>query len=448
MTASGVPAELATACADVTAAGESDQISGVQARYVAAPASTDEASALLRAAAGLGLTVVPRGSGRRQHWGRPPASCDLIIDTVHLDKVVEHAAGDLIITAQAGVRLSDLHEVTAAARQHLAIGPRTFVEGGTVGGLIATNAADSWRYRYGAPRDLLIGITVVRADGTIARSGGKVVKNVAGYDLGKLFAGSYGTLGLITQATFRLHPEPRVAMGVGVERPDPAAAAATVRDIAQSPLAPSSIDLRWPSAATSIWLIAGLDGDRESVWARANRLHELVGREPLPPLPSDSDRARSLSDAAAADVGRRADQFLADRKNPAMDTGTLVRVAFWVGQLARVLTMIRTAAEANELDPEIEGSAGAGVLNVAVRADAAPGAVARFVTELRAGLASLSAGSVVPSTASAVVLYAPPTVRDAVDLWGPVPSLGLMQAVKDQFDPLRRMAPGRFAGGI
>jgi glycolate oxidase FAD binding subunit len=447
MTASGVPAELARACAAVRAAGSADAISGVQARYVAEPASTDEASALLQAAAALRLTVVPRGSGRRQHWGNPPASCELIVDTRRMDRVIEHAAGDLIVTAQAGVLLTDLHEMTAAARQHLAIGPRTAVEGGTVGGLIATNAADSWRYRYGAPRDLLIGITVVRADGIVARSGGKVVKNVAGYDLGKLFAGSYGTLGLITEATFRLHPEPAMAMGVGVERRDAESAAATVRAVSSSPLTPSSIDLHWPSAAAPIRLLVGLEGDRESVFERANRLCALVERAPLPPLPLEPDSVTPLSEAAA-DAHRAADQFLADRKNPAMDTGTLVRVAFWVGQLARVLTVIRTAAEANELDPEIEGSAGAGVLNVAVRADAAPGAVARFVTELRAGLASLSAGSVVPSTASAVVLYAPSAVRDAVDLWGPVPSLGLMQAVKDQFDPLRRMAPGRFAGGI
>jgi glycolate oxidase FAD binding subunit len=447
MTASGVPAELARACADVRAASSADVISGVQARYVAGPGSADEASALLRAAAALGLTVVPRGTGRRQHWGNPPTSCDLIVDTCHLDKVIEHAAGDLIVTAQAGVRLPDLHKVTAAARQHLAIGPRTAVEGGTVGGLIATNAADSWRYRYGSPRDLLIGITVVRADGTVARSGGKVVKNVAGYDLGKLFAGSYGTLGLITEATFRLHPEPSMAMGLGVERPDAESAAAAVRAIASSPLTPSSIDLHWPSAAAPIMLLVGLEGDRASVEERADRLCALVGRDRLPLLPPETAAVPPPSDATA-DVHRKADQFLADRQNLALDEGTLVRVAFWVGQLARVLTTIRTTALANDLDPAIEGSAGAGVLNVAIRADAAADAVGRFITELRAGLATLSAGTVLPSAASAVVLYAPRNIRDAVDVWGPVQSLPLMQAVKDQFDPQRRMAPGRLAGGI
>ena len=323
MTAGGVPAELNAACSDVQAAGPDDAIAGVQARYVAAPASTDEASALLRAAADLGLTVVPRGSGRRQHWGNAPTTCDLIVDTGRMDKVIEHAAGDLILTAQAGVRLPDLD--LSHARQQLSIGPRTVVEGGTIGGLIATNAADSWRYRYGAPRDLLIGITVVRADGTVARSGGKVVKNVAGYDLGKLFAGSYGTLGLITEATFRLHPEPRMSMGIGVQRRDAESAAETVQAVSRSPLAPSSIDLHWPSVTAPIQLIVGLDGDRPSVRARAERLRALVGPAVLP-----GDGA-AREPESVPEIRQRHDRHLADLQHPDADVGTLIRVAFWVG---------------------------------------------------------------------------------------------------------------------
>jgi glycolate oxidase FAD binding subunit len=438
MTSGSIPVELAAACADIRLAGPADVIAGVPARYAAAPESTTQASALLRAAAGLGLTVVPRGSGRHQHWGNRPASCDLIVDTGRLDKVIEHAPGDLIVTAQAGVRLPDLAELTEAARQHLAIGPRTAVEGGTVGGLVATNAADSWRYRYGAPRDLLIGITVVLANGTIARSGGKVVKNVAGYDLGKLFAGSYGTLGLITEATFRLHPQSTVSSGHGMQRRDPESAAAAVQAISNSPLAPSSIDLSWKSATAPIWLIVGLEGDRESVDARAERLRALLGPPLLPGWrPEETDRQP-----------RNPGELLDELRDPAADKGTLVRVAFWVGQLAAVLTMIQAAAKANGISVSVEGSAGAGVLEVNAPADCAPTAVDRFVADLRAGIKDLSTGGVVPSAASAVVVYAPDAVRDLVDMWGPVPSLALMRSVKYQFDPEHRMAPGRAPGGI
>src|SRR5580704_19057280 len=116
-----VPSELAAACVDTAAAGAADAVGGCRARYVAAPASTQEASALLRAAAGLGLTVVPRGAGRLQHWGDPPDSCDLIVDTRRLDRVVEHLPGNFTVTVQAGVRLHELEEMLEAAGQRLAI---------------------------------------------------------------------------------------------------------------------------------------------------------------------------------------------------------------------------------------------------------------------------------------------------------------------------------------
>jgi glycolate oxidase FAD binding subunit len=428
MTAGSIPAELATACADVAAAADSDQIAGVQARYVATPASTGEASALLRAAYALGLTLVPRGSGHRQHWGAPPASCDVIVDTGRLDQVLEHVAGDQVLRVQAGVPLEDVAKVVASAGQRLSLDPSS---GGCIGGVLATNAAGPLRYRYGAPRDLLIGITVVRADGTVARSGGKVVKNVAGYDIGKLFAGSYGTLGLITEANFRLHPMPEQSTWLTLDAADPATAAAAVRAVADSPLTPSAIELSWPAADLPLTVSVLLEGDESSVAVRTDRMTALIGRGLAGRQPDQAKQSGSQLSypTVAAD-------------------GTCLRVAFWPGQLAKVLTAIRTAAVANELDPAIAGSAGAGVLTLAVPADADSDAVARCVMELRAGLAGLSAGSVVPSTASVVVVHAPPDVRDRVDLWGPVSSLGLMQAVKDQFDPQRRMAPGRFAGGI
>ncbi len=428
MTTGSIPAELATACADVAAAGDSDQIAGVQARYVATPASTDEASALLRAAAELSLTLVPRGTGRRQHWGAPPASCDVIVDTRRLDQVLEHVAGDQVLRVQAGVPLENLATVVASAGQRLSLDPPA---GGCIGGVLATNATGPLRYRYGAPRDLLIGITVVRADGTVARSGGKVVKNVAGYDIGKLFAGSYGTLGLITEATFRLHPMPEQSTWLTLDAADPKAAAAAVNAIAGSPLTPSAIELSWLAAAEPIAVSVLLEGDDASVSGRLERMRALVERGLASRQPDHTKR----SDSQLSHPTLGAD-------------GTCIRVAFWVGQLARVLSTIRTAAVANKLDPAIRGSAGSGVLHVDITPSADADAVGRLVTELRAGLGGLSAGSVVPSTASAVVVHAPPDVRDTVDVWGPVPSPGLMRAVKDQFDPQRRMAPGRYAGGI
>ncbi len=429
MTTSSIPAELASAC-EVSPARESDAVAGTPARYVAAPASTQEAAAVMKSAAALGLTVVPRGTGSKLDWGVAPASCDLVIDTGKLSQVISHEAGDLVVSVQSGVQLTDLAKVLDAAGQRLALDPPG---GGSIGGLIATGAAGPLRFRYGTPRDLLIGITVVRADGTIAHSGGKVVKNVAGYDLGKLFASSYGTLGLITEATFRLHPKPAASTVVSLASPDPQSAATAALAAASSPLAPSAIELDWPAAAEPITVGVLIEGDEISVEERATRMTSLLagqrgaGRPAGGPFPSFWGRPPDGSPTLTA------------------------RVAFWPAQLANALTAIRTAAAEQDLDPAIKGSAAVGVLNVELGSKAPASAVVAFVTALRSGLAAMAPpadGAWPGASTSVVVVSAPPEVRDEVDMWGPVPSVPLMRSVKYQFDPEHRMAPGRAPGGI
>ena len=154
-------------------------------------------------------TVVARGGGTKLDWGAPPSTVDLLVDLSGMNRVLEHAAGDLIVHAEPGVRLSQLQALVSQAGQRLAVDEQ--VPGSTVGGLVATGLCGPLRLAYGCIRDLLIGISVVRADGVVTKSGGKVVKNVAGYDLGKLYTGSFGTLGIVAEATFRLHPVPERA---------------------------------------------------------------------------------------------------------------------------------------------------------------------------------------------------------------------------------------------
>jgi glycolate oxidase FAD binding subunit len=486
-----IPAPIAGACQTVRHATPADAIAGVQPSLVAAPSSTQECSALLRAASELGLAVIPRGTGSRMHWGNPPERCDLVIELTRMDQVIEHAAGDLVATVQAGVTLERLAGVLREAGQRLALDPpRTELPAaagdepvprrtrGTVGGVLATGAAGPLRLRYGSGRDLLIGITVVRADGTVAKSGGKVVKNVAGYDLGKLFAGSRGTLGLITQATFRLHPIPARTAIVTATCPDPADAARVLALALDSPLAPVSAELHWATAGEPIEIAVAVEGDEAGVTDRADALAELMTGRSLR-MPVCGQVPGGLPDLIPLPPpppwwGAGA---------PAQSAGTVIQVAFWPGELARVLGAIRAAAADTGLDPGVGGSAGAGVLHIAVPADREPAAVASFVDALRgtvtahsarsapgtnsAGSASgthtarsasgtHSAGSApgthsarsAPARASVLVLHAPPAVGALTDLFGPVPSLPLMRAVKHQFDPRRLLSPGRFAGGI
>jgi glycolate oxidase FAD binding subunit len=165
-------------------------------------------SRALKIATGAGLQVIPRGGATKMDWGNPPRSGELMLSTRRLNRVVEHAWGDMTATVEAGCTLQQLQQTLAEHGQRLALDP-LWPEQATIGGILATNDSGPLRIRFGSLRDLIIGITLALPDGTLAKSGGKVVKNVAGYDLPKLATGSLGTLGIITQAIFRLHPVPR-----------------------------------------------------------------------------------------------------------------------------------------------------------------------------------------------------------------------------------------------
>jgi glycolate oxidase FAD binding subunit len=446
MTTDTIPGALALACRAVTPAAPRDAVAGVMPSWVAYPASVEEASAVLRAAADHDLAVVPRGGGTKLGWGEPPSRCDVVIDTLRMNRVLEHAAGDLVARVQAGVTVAELAGVLGGAGQQLALDVPHAAEGGrggspTIGGVLATGIAGPRRLRYGTPRDLVIGVTVIRADGTVARSGGKVVKNVAGYDLGKLFAGSYGTLGLIAEAVFRLHPLAAATAFVTDEVYGAAAVAQAVAAAAASELGPSAVEIDRPARGGPFRVGVLLEGDPGVLEERAGQMRATLG----------AGSVASRTEPPWWGAGP-AGSGLGWRTNGARQGGTLIRIAFWAVALRDVLETIDAAAGAAGLDPAVAGSAAAGVLHASVRPDAPPGGVAAFLAGLRGALAregpDVAPGDGPPARGSAVVLHAPDDVRELVDLWGPVPGLDLMRAVKDQFDPGHLMSPGRFAGGI
>ncbi len=380
---------LAKVC-EVRPAEADDAVQGVMPSYVAAPASVAEASELMRTAAEHELAVVPRGASTKLRWGNPPERCDLVVETRRLDRVIDHAAGDLVVVAEAGVHLDDLQETLRGADQQLALDG--LVAGATVGGALATATAGPRRLLYGSARDLLIGIAVIRADGVLARAGGKVVKNVAGYDLGKLYTGSRGTLGLIVEAAFRLHPLPRAQAYVAATAEDAGRAREMVRALSASALVPAAIEVDGLTVAVL------LEGVPEAVRLRAEAARDLI------------------------------DGTLVDGPPP------------WWGRLPEgaVLAEVRAAPTALEallgaLDGDdtarLRGSAGRGVWHVGMAADDATETLARLRRH----------GDV-------VVLDAPDGVP--LDRWGPIPALPLMRRVKHEFDPGNRLSPGRFAGGI
>jgi glycolate oxidase FAD binding subunit len=421
---------LAAACEDVRDGADLDVVDGLRPAFAASPASTEQAAALLRAAADRSLAVLVRGGGSRLSWGTPPARCDLVVDTTRMPAVLEHASGDLVARVQAGARMGDVAAELARAGQEIAL---DVPAGATVGGVVASGLAGPRRLRYGTPRDLLIGTTVVRADGTVAKSGGKVVKNVAGYDLGKLFAGSAGTLGLITEAIFRLHPLPAARGYVTAEYVAVSVACDAVAAAANSPLTASAVELSRSAPGAPIKVGVLLEGSAEGVEARAGRMADLLG-----PASVAAEAPAWWRGALAAVPGE-----------------TLVRVSFWVSALGRVLDAVDAAAGHAGVSPVIEGSAGAGVLYLRfgaaeaesgearsgeARSGEARSAQARFVAQLRAAVAG--------ERGAVAVLTAPAGVRTELAAYGgmsgQVPGLALMRSVKDQFDPRHLLAPGRF----
>ena len=356
-----VRAALAAACPLLWDGSASKAVAGVVPSFVASPSSTAEASALMRAAASAGLAVVPRGAGTGLSWGAPPARCDLVVDLRLMDQVIEHAAGDLVARVQAGVTIGQLAAVLASAGQQLAVDAP---DDATVGGVVATGTAGPRRFRYGAPRDLLIGLTVVRADGVIAHSGGKVVKNVAGDDLGKLFSGSQGTLGLITEATFRLHPlPPAVAWVTGEFEPaDRAGAVAAVASAAGSPLVPSAVELDWPGGSQRPLRVGVLlEGTSSGVAERAKQLSELL-----------------VSAGGAAAVT----EVPPVRWGQLPSATTVVRISFWVSSLGAVLEALAAAGADARVRQAVSGPACAGALYACLDPDSSADEAARFVATI------------------------------------------------------------------
>jgi glycolate oxidase FAD binding subunit len=403
---------IEAACAQVHEAAETDHVDGVRPELVARPTSTEEVAEVMKAAAAHGLAVVARGRGTKMTWGRPPSRADVLVDVSAMDRVLDHAAGDLVVVAQAGTRLADVQQVVAQAAQRLAVDET--VPGASIGGTLATATSGPGRVATGTVRDLLIGVTVVRADGVIAKAGGRVVKNVAGYDLGKLIIGSYGTLAVVTEALFRLHPLPGARRFVTVPVDEPAQTHRLVQSVIHSQVVPGAVEVDWAADGDGTLTVL-LEGTARGVEGRtATTLGLLGGSAIAQDSAPEGWSAYPWSLAATGD-----------------DRATALKLTFAMSGLAEVLAAAQTAGV------YLRGSAGVGVVYGAIGPGSDPGAAVD-------GLRTVC----VRHGGSLVVLDAPDKVKQAVDTWGPVGGLDLMRRVKDQFDPDHRLAPGRFVGGI
>jgi glycolate oxidase FAD binding subunit len=389
----------------------SNAVVGVEPGRIVAPGNEEELSEILREATSVQSGVVVTCNATKLDFGAAPTRLDVRVELKKLAPLLEHSAGDLVVRAGASLRFEDLAGELAKAGQRLSVDE--VVPGSSVGGVVATALAGPLRYRYGSVRDLILGARFVRADGQSAKAGGSVVKNVAGYDVAKLLCGSHGTLAVLTECIFRLHPIPRRAVTVSAEIPM-AKAASRAQAVARSNLDVAAIEYNLESGTSTLSVL--VEGSVEGAARRAAAVAEILSAAGAP---GTAHLADSPPDWWGSLPGE-----------------TVLKTTFAPGEAARALEGIR---ERTDHAFVVRGSIGVGTLSIGVPSETTTGALAELLAGLRPFFKALG-GTV-------QLLRGTPEQKASVDMFGPVAALDLMARIKAQFDQAGVLGPGRFVGG-
>lgn len=397
------------------------------AHFVDRPGDQSALAETIARRVGEGFAIYPRGGGTAMHVGGPPRRPGCLVETLALDRVVEYPAADMTITVEAGITLATLQKTLAEQGQQLTLdAPEP--DRATLGGIFATGTCGPKRFGHGRPRDQIIGIQYVNADGKIVRGGGRVVKNVAGYDLPKLMTGSLGTIGVISQLTLKVRPRPAASALVLASCDRIERIAEWLDGLNTSTTRPVAIDvLNRPAAETIL-------GESGSSWTLA------IGLEDSPTAVNwQIDRLRTELDGAAVNVLRSpndAPAWSALTAFQATGPGPLkVRGGLRPSRLPAILS---------GLDPNVwsvQAHAGNGLFHAQTRTDLPIDDLAPRVDQLRADCRTADGYLVVSSC--------PTEFKNRLKVWGdPRPDWALSEAIKTALDPHRRMNPGRFIATI
>jgi len=408
------------------------RVLGAEPTAAVLPREEADVSRALAVAFRDGLGVVPWGGGAHQSLGRPPRRYDVALDLRHLNRVVAYEPADMTATVQAGIRLADLQQRLGGAGQFWPLDP-PLADRATVGGIVAASLAGPLRCRYGSVRDLVLGVRVAHADGTVTKAGSRVVKNATAYDLTKLYAGSYGTLGVLLETTLRLQPRPAaergwLLKGATIEQCHDAATR-----ILGSHLAPNRVELLDEACADGCGipqagstLIVSFAGVGEAVRDQGESVQTL---------------ARDLGlNAAEIENPGRIWRALQDFPWRPAGTDTAEQRVLWRGSVlpsdcGKAMHAVRDAVSGCG-EVAIAATASHGVLRGALRATTSELA-ARGVAAAREALTALGG--------FLVVMESPEALRATLDVWGPVPAeVKWMRQIRSAFDAKAILNPGRF----
>ena len=396
-------------------------VDGVTPKLICAPATVEQLAAAVRIFSEAQATIAPWGGGTAIGLGNPPRSLDVVVSTIRLNQVIEHDPANLTVTVQSGITLNALQNVIAAKQQFVPF-DAPLPERSTIGGIVAANLNGPRRASYGSVRDLVIGMKVVLASGEIVKAGGKVVKNVAGYDMCKLFTGSLGTLAIIAEVTLRVAPIPPNSATV-ITLGSRAQAADLAGRLAGTKLLPTSTFIFNAGEAAHWQLAVGFAGFVETVTRQVNDLSELAQRLGMTQEIVDGERVRQYWQALA-DLPVSQDRLVYRLTVPRDAVmRTISTIADWIkGEPARTIC-----------------------------ADMAMGTVWIVLPANQSALDLFP--RLIPLTQQqrghAVIFTAPAKLKQATDVWGPpTPAHGLMRKIKQEFDPAGLLNPGRFVGNL
>jgi glycolate oxidase FAD binding subunit len=392
------------------------------------PRTQAELAAVIACADSNNWRVLPFGSGSKISWGGLAKDVQVLVSTERLNQLIQHAVGDLTITVEAGTLFADIQATLASVGQFLALDPST-PQSATIGGIVATADTNSLRQRYNSVRDQLLGISFVRADGQITKAGGRVVKNVAGYDLMKLFTGSYGSLGIITQVTFRVYPLPE-AFGSVVLSGEAEAIVSATSILRSSALTPTKADL------LSTQLVANLDiGKGLGLVTRFGSLSESVKQQSSGLV----EVGQKLGLQSATYTDRDEAELWQQLSTQIQNTQPNQTITCKIGVLPS--TAVATLNQLDRIAPQqgiglIHAGSGLGLLKFD-----SPNVKTDTVLQMRTHCQTQGG--------FLTVLEAPVAFKQQLDVWGyRGNALELMRRIKQQFDPKNILSPYRFVGGI
>ncbi|HEV7235585.1 MAG TPA: FAD-binding oxidoreductase [Ktedonobacteraceae bacterium] len=413
-------------------------VDGLLPRVVVTPTAVEQVAQIVALSSQHNLSLLTRGGGSRMSVGGLPERIDVLLETAQLTRLLEYEAPDLTCQVEAGLTLAALQAQLATKGQWLALDPPD-AQQATLGGLLASNACGPKRLRYGSARDIVIGLQVVQANGEVARSGGRVVKNVAGYDLNKLYIGSLGTLGVIVEANFKLQPLSQAERTLVLTYTNAADAMETVIAVLGSLMTPSAMELIDAGAASDMSDFFGINLPTNGYTLAINFEGSVTT------IDRQIDEARLLARKHGVlmgdDLEGEAQTRFWEAVREHMQGSVTCKVAILVSQVAPYLEKVTHICRRHDLEAAIVAHAGNGILYIELRPSDATARLVEAISALRQ-YANEARGSL-------VVERCPVELKRQINIWGePGSDFYLMQRLKNQFDPKGTFVKGRFVGGL